>query len=287
MDVKTAKAVRERFFDEFAAFHKRWLRELVAKYKERGEFPIYPTQIIEYYPDNADKEIAVFATLCMSWKNGKELEQISDMRKIMGEHPAQWFRERGFVVLSIGREQNNKIEGYAGGKYWKVAKVFDLLYDELLTRGRDMLPSEAFKANKFTEFCKKVGDVCELTDIDYKRSIVELVMRTKDGIGRGLWPYRSTQKCPNTKDIRKYLKLWFPYFNNRFWTFDEAVRLFQLEHDYDFFYAWLAHEELARINPKACRQYLQRYKSRWELGWTFRGSDWTVKDRGMIPDIIF
>lgn len=283
MDVKTVKAVRERFFDEFSAYHRKWLRELVARYKERGEFPVYPTQIIEYYPDKEDKEIAIFAALCMSWTNGKELDQIAAMRKIMGEHPAQWFRERGFVVLSIGREQDKAIEGYAGGKYWKVAKVFDLLYDEC----RKTLPSKTFKGNKFNDYCDKVSSVCGIPGIDYKRSIMEIVLRTTDGIGRGLWLSRKTLKCPDSADIRKYIKLWFPYFKSHLWTFDEAVHLFGLEYDYDFFYAWLAHNELARINPKACRQYLQRYLSRWELGWTFHGRDWTVKDRGRIPKIEF
>lgn len=287
MDIKTAKAVRERFFDEFSAYHRRWLRELVAKYKERGEYPVYPTQIIEYYPEREDKEVAAFAALCMKWNNGKEIEQIADMRRIMGDHPAQWLRDRGYVVLSIGREQDKRIEGYTLGRYWKVAKVFDLLYDECFSRGRRMLPSEVFKGGRFKEFCRNAGVLCELPDMDYKCSMIELVLRTRDGMGRGLWPYRSSLKCPETDDIKRYLKQWFPYYRPGMWTFDEAVRLFDLEHDYDFYYAWLAHNELAKINPKACRQYIQRYHSRWALGRTFRGIDWSVKDRGMIPDINF
>ena len=281
------KAVKERFFDEFAQYHCEWLRRLVAAYKEHGVFPVFPTQIIEYYPDKGDKEIAIFSTLCMNWRNGKELEQIASMRKLMGDHPAQWFANREFVMLSIGRMQDYAIDGYQNGRYWKIAKVFSMLYDFLHDGRGPRYPSDVFTQKKFADFCQNVSEICEISDIEYKRDVIELVLMTSDGLGRKLWTTMPSKvKCPVCDEIKRYLTQWFPFYRSGLWTWDEAVRLFQLEHDYDFFYAWLAHTELARLYPKACMKYAGRYQSRIDSHRTFRGNDWR-KDRGMQPDINF
>lgn len=278
-----AKNEREKFFIEFSEYHREWLRELVSKYKERGLFPVYPTQIIEYYPDRADKEIAVFAALCMHWNNGKELEQIASMRKLMGSHPYEWFRSREFVTISVGREQMNAIDGYACGHYWKIAKMYDMLQDIC----HDSLPSEVLKGKKFADFCNRLTEVCEITDMEYKRGVTELVLRTSDGIGRGLWITAPQKvKCPFTAKIKKYMRTWFPDFGSRMWTFDEAVGLFGLEHDYDFFYAWLAHDELSRMNPAACSRYATLYRQWWERRSLYPRYKWHGSI-GIAPEIEF
>jgi len=283
------KRNKERFFLEFSKFHRLWLMELVRKYKENGVFPVYPTQIIEYYPKAEDKEIVIFSAFCMCWNNGKELEQITSMRKLIGKHPAEWFANREFVTLSFGREQKKRIDGYMWGYYWKIAKVFDLLYDECYDGRGVRLPSEVFRKASFPKFCEKIASVCEISDIDSKRRFIEMILRTSDGLGRGLWKgVPSKVKCPFTEDMRRYLQAWFPDYKSELWTWDEAVHLFGLEHDYDFFYAYNAHKELERINPKECKQYITRYRSRWDSGLTFtKGCDWKSKERGRQPDINF
>ena len=274
-DISTVKAVRERFFDEFAFCHKKWLRELVAKYKASGLFPVLPTQIIDYYPSVADKEIAIFACLCMKWDNGRELEQIADMRRIMGKNPARWFADREFVTLSIGREMDKLLDGYSGGRYWKIAKVFDLLYETCSDGIGPKYPSSVFAHSGFSKFCEKVAQYCEIPDMEYKQGVMELVLRTSDGLGRNLWPtIPSEVRCPLSAKIRRYLKTWFMDWKMGLWTWDEAVSLFKLENDYDFFYAYLGHKELERIDPVGCRRYATRFQSRWEKQWTYKGQYW-------------
>ena len=286
VDKAQVKAIMQDFYTDFAKYHFLWLRQLVAAYKERGEYPVYPTQIIEYYPDDADKQFAIFATLCMSWDNGRELEQIADMRRILGPHPAEWVANREFVVLSIGREQDNMLDGYRNAQYWKISKVYDILY-ELCHDGQCLrLPSDVFKKKSFSDYCQQVASVCELKDVAYKQSVIELVLRTTDGIGRGLWPMTKKLQCPNPKGIKKYLKTWFPDWTPGQWSFEEAISLFGLEHNYDFFYAYLAHTELARLHPLECKKYLSRYHSRWNLHILFKERDWKY-GRGAQPEIIF
>ena len=236
---------------------------------------MFPTQIIDYYPDKADKEIAIFSVFIMNWDNGKELEQIAAVRKLMGEHPAMWFSYREFAPLSIGRLQNKSIDGYKDGKYWKLAKIYDMLFD-LCFDGRDVrYPSKVFKKESFTDFCNEIAEVCQIKDMNYKRSVVEMVLRTSDGIGRGLWAVTPKKvKCPYTRPLMHYLRTWFPYWTCHMWSWDEAVRLFELEHDYDLFYAYFAHKELELIDAVGCRRYLQRYQYRWNEHQTYPGKYW-------------
>ena len=281
------KVVRERFFNEFAESHREWLNELVTKYKARDVYPVFPTQIVEYYKSREDKEIAVFASLCMNWQNGKELEQIASMRKLMGESPSQWFFDRHFVAISVAREQNNYIDGYMNAKYWKIAKVFDRLYDVCKDRNKLMLPSDAFKKKSFKDFCMETSDICELPGMEYKSSITELVLRTSDGIGRGLWPTTPYKvKCPCFDKIKRYLVEWFPFYRTGLWSWDDAVSLMGLRPKYDFFYAYLAHQELAITDPVGCRKYTTRYQSRWEKCATYPRRYW-LGAWGIAPKIVF
>lgn len=287
LDKAVAKNTRQKFFLEFSASHSEWLRELVSKYKERGEYPIIPTQIIEYYPEKSDKEIAIFSAFCMNWENGNELEQIASLRRIMGAHPAKWFADREYTSLSIGREMNNTIDGYAEGRYWKIAKVFDMLF-ELSFDGRGVrYPSDVFKKESFEEFCDEISSFCKIKDMEYKRGVVEVILRSSDGLGRNLWPTVPRNiKCPRSDALSVYMRTWFPYWRSRMWTWDEAIGLFGLEHDYDFFYAFLAHKELEKRNPEGCKKYLQRYQSRWKQQQLFSRKYWLGSQR-IAPEINF
>ena len=134
----------------------------------------------------------------------------------------------------------------------------------------------------------EVEKICELDDVEYKQRVIELVLRTSDGIGRNLWPTTPSKvKCPNSVALRKYMKSWFPDWSRKMWPWDEAVKLYNLEHDYDFFYSWLAYKELERLYPLACKQYTTRYQKRWESGMCFAPRDWRIKDRGRQPEINF
>lgn len=281
------KAVRERFFLEFSQYHCEWLRDLVRQYKEYGVYPVLPTNIAEYYPNKEDKEIALFSTFCMSWTNDNELEQIASMRELIGKHPAEWFRNREFITISVGREQGNFIGGYRNGRYWKIAKVFDLLYVMCHREGKVLMPSEALTVESYNKYCDMIANVCELRDMDRKKGIVELVLRSSDGIGRGLWVNtRKPVRCPLTSKTLHFVKEWFPDWTKNLWPFDEVVKLFRLEHDYDLFYAALAYEEQASLFPDAYKKYATRYHTIWKNQAVHPRHYW-ISGHGITPIIKF
>lgn len=258
------KAVMQRTFADFSVHHRQWLWELVEKYKEHGVFPVFPTQIGDYYQDVQDKEIAILSTFAMKWDNGMEFQQMEFMRELIGEHPYQWFADREFASISVGRLQGDTIDGYKKGFYWKVAKMFDILHGKCKVRRIMKRPREVLTHKKYVDFCTEIGEVCELKDMEYKRDVVEMVLRTSGGIGRKLWPtVANVPKCPNSPALRKYMRTWFPYYSSRLWTWDEATRLF-FDNGYDFFYSYYAYEALSEIDPVACRRYATRFKYRWD-----------------------
>ena len=283
------KVTKENRFLEFAEWHCAWLRKLVAKYKERGIYPIFPTQIAEYYQSREDKEIAVMSSLMMDWFRDTELAQITDMRNVMGDSPWRWFCDREFVNLSAFRTSNKLLDGSLYCMYWKLAKFYDMLYDFCYDGYRFILPSEAFRKHSLGDF---MDEVCRLFYFKYGRSfavsIFELYVKSSDGIGCGLWRRgrMSDPSCPKFRGLDKYVKTWFPDYSPTLWSWDEVTALFRLERRYDLCYAYLAYSDLEKVDALACRQYWTRYQSRWESGIMFLKKDW-VGERGRQPVIRF
>lgn len=280
-------AFNRRFFVEFVRWHTEWLRLLVARYKERGQYPVLPTQIIEYYPDTVDKEVAIISTLCMEWDSDTVLQQIAAMRELMGPSPYEWFAHRDYAAISIGRLQDERLDGTRRTHYWKIAQTFELLH-RLCEDGRELQSvSKVLRGRKMEAYCQQVFEVCSFTYIGYKQRVIELVLKTTDGIGRGVWRAKpESVLCPRNPDLSKFIQMWMPMFRYDSYDWDEAVSLFNLEYPYDFFYAYLAWEELKRYNPVQCRQYQQRYKYRFDNRLSYRRSAWWTTQK-IVPDINF
>ena len=281
------KANNIRFYDHFGKYHREWMRELVSKYKARGLYPVFPTQIAEYYQSREDKEIAVMTSLCMDWNDDTELLQISSMRALLGESPWRWFSSREFVILSLPKNQQLYIDGAQNCRYWRLAKFMDILYDICKDGDRMILPSDAFRRIPIEGFLRQVKDTCGFSHLRYKRCVMELYLRSSDGIGCGLWKDKGVNpSCPVSSELRKFLLTWVPFTNRGEWTWDESVSLFELEHDYDFFYAFLAYKELARKEPAACRRYVDVYRSRMKNGCLLPRAKW-LGSQGKVPKIEF
>ena len=69
--------------------------------------------------------------------------------------------------------------------------------------------------------------------------------------------------------------------------FDEAVKMFRFENDYDFFYFYLAWEELSRRNPRECSRYASIYMKRYNEGSFLVKANWFGKTKGIVPKIDF
>jgi hypothetical protein len=279
------RAVNAAWYAEFIKHHREWMRGIVAQYKQRGQFPVIPTQIIDYYPDAADKEVAIFSTLCMDWDNGHELEQIAAMRDLMWPHPANWFRHREYAYISIARLQMNRLDGSSNAHYWKIARTFDILHKLCETDFELISLRAAFRKMSMEKYCKQVAQECGFTFLPYKQRVIELVLHTNEGIGRGIWKARPEKvRCPRNKAIYDFVQDWFPFLKKDRYDFDEAVKFLGFDYDYDVFYAYLAWSELQKLYPTECQRYQRRFNFIFDNRQILHRKIWFGKN-GCIPQV--
>ena len=263
------KNVRD-YFLKYSQAVRPWLKELAEKYKANGEFPMMPMVVLpSYYTDARDKEIALFAGLLI--KEDAEFEQIREFREMLGDKPWEWFKNRGFVRLGIGRVQDKRTGVVFN---WKIAKMFSRLWDEHFAKttkaassiGRTIkLISDIQRCPYFDVLMYLVED-CGVGDYFYKLRLLLTIAATSDGFGLGLWTIDPSElKCPLTTDFRTFLSTFFPDYR-RLGSVDEAIHLFGFERDCDFFYAWLGYKELQKRNPRGCSEFATTFLRWYEIG---------------------
>ena len=289
-DFQGRQLIAGRFFVELIKPIRPWFLELVSTYKERGEFIVLPTFIEGYYDDRRDKEIALFSTLCMSWAKDA-YPQVQDMRRLMGDSPWEWFTQRLFTTISVGREQDNKLEG-CNTRYWQIARLFDKLWSLWRKKGRPESLSKCFRArssengtSQMETFAVEACKACECNRYSsYKENVIEMVLRASDGLGISLWNNsKADVRCPRNADIRRFLKIWVGDYSQGYWDFDATIRWFGFERDTDFFYLWMAWQRLSRLRPKECSRFATVFYGRYKEGRKAAPSYWN----NYLPTIIF
>lgn len=305
IDLERAMAKREsellkrknacNYWTAFSTHHLSWMKELVSKYKESGEYPPMPMLVLpSYYPDVRDKEVAVFASLLI--KDDGNFDRINDIRKMITANPFDWFKERGFVRLSLGKAQNRRTGGVEN---WKIAKLFDRLWEichittadtpvgttisfvrpigfqvELMAKAQDC---------SFCDVLTQILQGCPVVGLLYKIRLLLLILGRFGGFSINLWTVPPDEiKSPHTGKSEDFLKLWMPDYIVT-GGFDEAVGMFALDNPGDFFYACLAWEKLCKLYPKACERYLSIYKGWYKRKDLFTPHEW----KRIQPDISF
>lgn len=263
------KNVRD-YFLRYSQAVRPWLKELAEKYKAKGEFPLMPIQILpSYYNGLQDKEIAAFVALLIP-DTENVLKNIGEFRQMLGESPWEWFKNRGFVRLGIGRVQDKRTGGVFN---WKIAKLMDRLWGEGCgTTATYTTFGQAIKKFAERQRCSYFGvltylvEDCGVGDYFYKLRLLLMIVATSDGLGLGLWSVDPSElKCPLTTDLRTFVSTWFPDYR-RFGSVDDAIHEFGLDRDCDFFYAYLAYKELQKRNPKVCSKFATTYIRWFALG---------------------
>lgn len=290
------------YFVNFTRHHRPWLHELAQKYKERGEFPLMAMVLLpSYYTDTRDKEIAVFAGLLISdvETNGRTtFDKVSAFRKMLGESPWEWFVQRKFVSLSIGKNLHKRTGCVEN---WKIAKLMGRLWDNchitdedspainfgIPTKSIEDMVSVISKIQQCSYFdvLTYLLEDCSVGNYFYKLRLLQIVLCSGDGFGLSLWQYHNAQdtlRCPLTTEIRQFVETWFPNYR-RYGSVDDAIRLFGFEVEADFFYAWLGYKELQKRNPRRCSLYATRYQSWYECGFKAKPNRW----REIMPNIPF
>lgn len=269
------------YFLKYSQAVRPWLIDLAERYKDRGEFPLMPIQILpSYYNGLQDKEIAAFVALLIP-DTENVLKNIGEFRQMLGESPWEWFKNRGFVRLGIGKVQDKRTGGVFN---WKIAKLLNRQWEHIENSPHSILLSgakpkfkylaiealieRASKENHCSYFdvLTYLVEDCGVGDYFYKLRLLLMIAATSDGFGLGLWSDDlSKLKSPLTTDLRTFLSTFFPDYR-RLGSVDEAIHLFGFERDCDFFYAWLAYKELQKSNPKVCSEFATTYLRWYEIG---------------------
>lgn len=272
------KRTISKFFVAFSKQHVAFLKELVSKYKEAGDFPLMPMTILpSYYTDIEDREIAVFASLLI--KDDGNFDRINAFRKILTDHPFEWFRERGFVRLSLGSTQNKRTGGVEN---WKIAKLFDRLWEmcHVTTQTAPNGMTVSFvrpigfqvelmvKAHhcSFFDMLTYILEDCFVGEYFYRIRLLQVILGRSDGFSLNLWkiPLQDI-KCPVTSEIKGFLKTWFPNYSLA-GGIDYAIDLFGFNSAGDFYYAFLAWKRLCGKDPKGCSRYATIYQKWYSEG---------------------
>lgn len=287
------KNIREYFLNFARRDHLPWLHGMARKYKEHGEFPLMGMTLLpSYYRCTEDKEVAVFAALLMN-DGVRTFERVSEFRELLGESPWEWFKDRKFFELSLGRNQNGRTGGVEN---WKIARMFDMLWQECHV-ATDKSPlgvdvvfirpigvqvegiSKCQGCSYFAVLTYLLED-CGVGNYYYKLRLLLQVLSSSDGFGLGLWEVDDEElKCPLTGGVRQFVQTWFPDYR-RYGSIDDAIHLFGFERDCDFFYAYLGYKELQKRNPMGCREYATRYQSWYECGFKAKPYRW----RAVMPE---
>ena len=273
------------FWLRYTAFFRPWLHELTRQYKEKADYPAIASWLLpSNYTDKKDQEVAAIASIlirdgyCDGVKpyhatDEQVRSRVRDFRILMGEKPFDWFRNREFVSLGMGRKQEMCTGGITNAK---IAEYLNLFY---------------------THWGNRVGRLSELL-LDFfgpeiapiKERMLRLVLGASDGIGLAIWDIvPPIFKCPLSQEIMEFLREFLPeyYVKGRgggLFTFDEAVHLFGFDKDYDFFYAMLAYKDLQRRNPMGCRRFLTAYQKEYEEG-NLRGELFWSGKNGILPKV--
>ena len=258
------KAAITKFFMNFTQWHRPFIQELADRYKERGIYPFMPIYALPaMYQDRRDAEVAGYASLLVK-DDEKRGERIEDIRHMLGESPWEWFEQRKFVLLSVGSEQEKRTAGIVN---WRIAELFDKLHGKVMMHRINLL--------RF------------LVD-GWKARLLLMVLGTSDGMGLGVIHLPECRiLCPDSPEVVKFARLWLPelWKTDGGFTFDEAVRMYGLKRDVDFFYAYLGWQELCRRKPKECKRYLTLYQKRYDEG-NMLGEKYWVKGRDSIVPIV-
>lgn len=292
-------AVRKKnvgdYFLNTSRWHREWLKELAERYKARGEFPVMALTLLpSYYDSIQDKEIAAFAALLFN-DGENTLERVSAFRKMFGNSPWEWFEQRKFVGLSLGRKRDKQTGGIQN---WKIANLFGRLWDDCHVLSYE-IPSEKIKQTfvrplgvqvdliakaqrcSYFDVLTYLLEDCSVGNYEYKLRLLLQVLACSDGFSMRLWCVdKSELKCPLTRGIRLFIQTWFPDYR-RYGNVDDAIRLFGFERDCDFFYAYLGYKELQKRNPKGCSECATKYLRWYEKGYNKKPYQW----RAILPAI--
>ncbi len=271
------KTQTEYFLRFIEKYHRPLLQAIADRYKGRGVFPAYPEYLLpSFYDDKADMEIAALA--------GMLVDDVTQMREVMGGHPAEWFRRRNFVLLSMGDTQNGRT---GGALNWRISAFFNELHD--LTLGGRVSIMQSFlgeSARLAVTLESAIMETARVAGVDLnpiRLRTALAVLSPSEGIGLSIWdncPFKAQN--PLTSDVKRFLGYWWPDKPSEV-SQDDAISMFGLAGDLDFLYASLGWDEMVKADRAKCLQYVKYYQLWFRKGGMERPYRW----RDALPEVSF
>lgn len=261
------------FYYEFSKIHREWLLNLTDAYKERGIFDVSPLMLSSYYKSYEDKQIAILVGGLLIIYNGRIMEQVYGLKKLLGEHPYRdLYENRAFVRLSNGENQTQSIAYRGSVYYYRVSNLLNRLWEIEHTTGRTLF--ETFMINiqekQYTPYHALLSlfEDLPVSSPEYHINLTLLGLCGQKYLGTGLWEIKGIDKklgCPNSVKLRKFLQLWMPNWNRNF-SIREMSELLGFEDEIDLYYCFLAYKTLKKYRKKEVGRYLTTYKRLYDKG---------------------
>lgn len=273
------KEAIQRHFLEWTVFHVQWLRELKDKWVERGVFGSDPTILADYYEDKRDIEVALLASLLIA-AGEQYYDRVQSYRKVMGDHPWEWFKSRGFATVgdAVWVYEANRIFVFFNElwencfKYGNYSSI-----EHCITAMHDKMEVSYLEAVRMS-----VGDLGRSVSLT-RMAWVLLVLSDAETFGRGIWNItRKDVAFPIVNNFKMFLRTWMPDFQKLGKDFTDYPALFGMD-SVDFYLSFLAYEDLSRYRPMECSRYSTWYNSTYQNGTYHRPYKWL----SMLPKIIF
>lgn len=247
------KNIFSRSFIDFAKHHIVWMKQLKDSFLKTGDFGIRPELFADYYSDIKDKEVVLLASMLITM-SGNCYGRIQQYRNIIGEHPWEWFKNRGFsCIKNIWPKERARLFG-----------LMDAWWQECFKDGfgKSIGESLFFGCEKYgISPLEMMERTCVLRGWKISRlrmAIILLFCSNSHGIGTGLWNISEDKIIiPITGPLVGFLQTWMPNFK-KYGSPDECIPLFDMD-SVDFYYCYLAYEKLKYAHPQECSKYASYY----------------------------
>lgn len=280
------------FYREFSVVHREWLSALTKAYKERGIFDVSPLMLSSYYKLYEDKQIAILVGGLLLPDNNRVMEQVYGMRKLLGDNPYKnLYENRAFVRLSNGSNQLRNI-AYGGSlPYYKLSHLLSVLWEIEHTTNKTLY--DTFMVNiqerGYTPYYA-LFDLFEELIVphpEYRINLTLMGLCEQGYLGGGLWEIKGIDEklaCPNSGELRNFLRLWMPNWN-KIYSIREMSEILGFEKETDLYYCLLAYKTLSQYRKGEIGRYLTTYNRLYAKGES--GGQINRALKGKLPKIKF
>lgn len=268
---------QRRYLVEFARIHYEWLIKVGQEWKKRGEFPIDRFSLMDYYHEPNDIEVAGYVSL-LTTTNEKLFDQIIDLRDLLGDHPWQWMKERGFIVLADPETASQRIMG-CRRTYADLFNLLDYVWGFYFNHGEPRTT---------------LSDIVPIQDEAYAMKMLKMRLYRKGGLGLGVRPDDGEElACPLTIPMLQLIRTFYPIAGQMGFALtvdnaDDVLQFMGFDDPTEFLYTYQGYQRMLEVQPKAMERNEKYFNRRYQQGWQMEEHrHFSDLMREILPEIRF